>query len=106
MRVLAVLLILGALVIAVFSYFDGAQLFGRIGTEVKKAEDAKRAQEIAQVKESYWLRYYAPPRDCAAPPTALRRVECKNQADQMREKFERDWTARVASGWAPPELAR
>ena len=81
MRFLGFVVILGGLVFVVFSYFDGAIVFNRIKTEVQKAADDRRAQEITNVKEIYWAGFYRAPKDCLTPRSALRELECKNQAD-------------------------
>ena len=106
MRFLSILVIFGGLVFVLFSYFDGSRVFNRIKTEVQKAADEKRAHEVLKAKELYWTKFYRAPKDCLAPRSALREVECKNQEYQMRQRFERQWTQQIASGWVPPELSK
>jgi hypothetical protein len=74
--------------------------------DTRKVEDARRAAEIAKVKETYWARSYRSPRDCDAPATSLRALECKNQADQARGHFDKQWSQQLAGGWVPPEVKR
>ncbi|MDB5902953.1 MAG: hypothetical protein JWM26_1831 [Betaproteobacteria bacterium] len=106
MRFLAFLVILGGFTFVLFSYFDGSRIFNGIQTEMQRASDQKRAQAIANAKDIYWARFYQSPKDCLAPPSALRELECKNRADQMRERFERQWSLQIASGWVPPEVSK
>lgn len=103
MRFLGFLVILGGLVFVLFSYFDGSRVFNRIKAKVQTAADQKRAREILSAKEVYWASFYHAPKDCQAPNSALRELECKNQADQMRQRFEHQWSQQIASGWVPPE---
>ena len=106
MKLLSFLAILGALAYVAYAYLDGSGQLKRFTGQQKQVEDNKRAAEIAAVKETYWVRSYRAPADCQAPSSSLRGLECKNQADQARANFEKQWTQRLASGWVPPEAKK
>jgi hypothetical protein len=106
MRFLAILVIIGVLVFVLFSYFDAGRVVNVLNTEAQRVADEKRALEIIRAKEAHWARFYHAPKDCLAPGSALRELECKNHRLQMRERFERQWSQQIASGWVPPELSK
>lgn len=107
MKLLALIAILATIAYVGYAYLDGSGQLKGIMSNMNKSEETKKATEkaaaIAKVKEIYWARAYRTPGDCAAPSSSLRALECKNQADQMRAQFEKQWTQQLASGWVPPE---
>lgn len=106
MKILGYLAFIGAVGYVLFTYWDGSGHFNLIKGEMRRAEDKKRAEELVRIKQRYWAGFYQAPNDCAAPKSALRELECKNQADQAWGRFDRQWDQKIASGWSPPELAK
>lgn len=63
-----------------------------------------RASRLATAKENYWREVYSPSQECRQVRTALKDLECRNQADTARQQFERQWANKLTSGWIPREL--
>jgi len=63
--------------------------------EPRQAEDAKPSSmttgetKLAIIKEDYWREVFSPAAECRHPKTALKELECRNQADTARQQFER-----------------
>lgn len=62
------------------------------------------AARLATGKENYWREVYNPPPECRQVRTVLKDLECRNQEENIRQQFERQWANKLASGWLPREL--
>ena len=65
---------------------------------------SNRDTRLAAIKESHWKEVYSPAPECRQARTALKDLECRNQAEGARQQFERQWANKLASGWIPREL--
>lgn len=81
------------------------QVINRTVPKVDTVEQVPATQtpKYDTAKESYWRKVYAAPAECKQARTALKELECRNQEAIAREQFERQWAAKLATGWKPRE---
>jgi hypothetical protein len=65
---------------------------------------AQQPNTNVSIKEQYWARFYSPSQECVRPTTALKELECRNQAENARQTFESQWANKLATGWKPSEF--
>jgi hypothetical protein len=51
-----------------------------------------------------WLAHMPVAKGCLHPRSALRDLECKNQVEMQKRKFETYWSQKIASGWKPEDM--
>ena len=91
---------------------DGQNLIGKL--PFQKPDDSidaihrpaiiSKNMTLAEVKEIYWSEVYTPSTECRQAKTSLKTLECRNQTENARRQFERQWANKLATGWIPREL--